>query len=42
MGSKFKCKFKLLEINNGIAIELVEGPVVNSLIKKGINLSLLL
>ena len=29
---------KLLEINNGIAIELVEGPVVNSLIKKGITL----
>ncbi len=29
---------KLLEVNNGIAIELVQGPVVNSFIKKGINL----
>ena len=29
---------KLFEIHNGIAIELVEGPIVNSFIKKGINL----
>ena len=29
---------KILKINNGIDIELVEGPVVHSLIKKGINL----
>ena len=29
---------KLLETNNGISIELVEGPIVSSFIKKNINL----
>ena len=29
---------QLLEISNSISIELVEGPVVNSFIKKNINL----
>ena len=29
---------QLLEINNGVSIELVEGPVVSSFIKKNINL----
>lgn len=31
-----KANLQLFEICNGIAIELVEGPVVSSLIKKGI------
>ena len=29
---------KLLEINNGVSIELVEGPIVGSFVKKNINL----
>ena len=29
---------QLLEINNGVSIELVEGPIVSSFIKKNINL----
>ena len=29
---------QLLEINNGVSIELVEGPVVGSFVKKNINL----
>ena len=29
---------KLLEINNGVSIELVEGPIVSSFVKKNINL----
>ena len=33
-----KANLQLFEISNGISIELVEGPVVRSLIKKGITL----
>ena len=29
---------QLLEINNGVSIELVEGPIVGSFVKKNINL----
>ena len=29
---------QLLEVENGLSIELVEGPIVASLVKKGINL----
>ena len=29
---------QLFEIENGVSIELVEGPIVNSIIKKGIKL----
>ena len=33
-----KANLQLFEICNGISIELVEGPVVSNLIKKGITL----